>query len=79
MLIKEVEELLSMSSHTLRYYERMGLITPGRDSNGYRNYREEDIIRLKKIRYLRDLDIPIEDVVKIMNDNIDFQEVLEGQ
>lgn len=78
MLIKEVEELLSMSSHTLRYYERMGLITPSRDSNGYRNYREEDIIRLKKIRYLRDLDIPIEDVVKIMNDNIDFQEVLEG-
>lgn len=78
MLIKEVEDLLSMSSHTLRYYEKMGLINPARDSNGYRNYSEEDIVKLKKIRYLRDLDIPIEDIVKIMDESIDFQEVLEG-
>lgn len=78
MLIKEVEELLSMSSHTLRYYEKMGLISPNRDINGYRNYSDEDIVKLKKIRYLRDLDIPIENIVDIMNGNVDFQEVLEN-
>lgn len=78
MLIKEVEDLLSISSHTLRYYEKMGLINPDRDSNGYRNYSEQDVTKLKQIRYLRDLDIPIESIVDIVEGNIDFQEFLEN-
>ena len=43
MQIKEVQEKLKISSYTLRYYEKMGLIQPYRDENGYRNYNEEDI------------------------------------
>ena len=39
MQIKEVQEKLKISSYTLRYYEKMGLIQPYRDENGYRNYR----------------------------------------
>ena len=38
MQIKEVQEKLKISSYTLRYYEKMGLIQPYRDENGYRNY-----------------------------------------
>lgn len=52
MLIKEVEDLLQMTSYSLRYYERMGLIHPERDENGYRNYTSQDIQNLKKIRFL---------------------------
>ena len=74
MLIKEVEDLLSISSRTLRFYEKMGLINPDRDSNVYRNYSEQDVTKLKQIRYLRDLDIPIESIVDIVEGNIDFQE-----
>ena len=37
MQIKEVEELLDMTSYALRYSEKMGLIHPQRDDN-YRNY-----------------------------------------
>ena len=43
MQIKEVQEKLKISSYTLRYYEKMGLIQPYRDENGYRNYSEEAV------------------------------------
>ena len=64
MKIKEVEKQLSISSHALRYYEKMNLIHPQRDENGYRDYNMQDIERLKKIRFLRELEIPIEDISK---------------
>lgn len=48
MKIKEVEKQLSISSHALRYYEKMHLIHPHRDENGYRDYNMQDIDRLKK-------------------------------
>lgn len=49
MQIKEVQEKLKISSYTLRYYEKMGLIQPYRDENGYRNYNEEDIHKIERI------------------------------
>ena len=77
MQIKDVEELLQMTSYTIRYYEKIGLIHPQRDENGYRQYTNEDIRDLKKIRFLRDLEIPIEDIENILNHSQSFQEVLE--
>ena len=62
MQIKEVQEKLKISSYTLRYYEKMGLIQPYRDENGYRNYSEEDIHKIERIMFLRDINVPIEDV-----------------
>ena len=77
MLIKEVEQILQMSSYTIRYYERMGLIHPKRNENEYRNYSNEDIEQLKRIRFLRELEIPVEDISAILNDTSSFQKVLE--
>ena len=34
MTIKEVEELSNMTRANIRFYEKEGLITPQRDSNG---------------------------------------------
>ena len=53
MQIKEVQEKLKISSYTLRYYEKMGLIQPYRDENGYRNYNEEDIHNRKNYVFKR--------------------------
>lgn len=78
MQIKEVQEKLDISSYTLRYYEKMGLIKPFRDENGYRNYSENDIKILKKIRFLRELEIPIEDIQSIIEGNTTFQNVLDN-
>ena len=39
MKIGAFAELTGISAYTLRYYEKMGLIQPYRDENGYRNYK----------------------------------------
>jgi len=41
--IKEAAELLQLSTHTLRYYDEIGVLTPKREPNGYRYYSEVDI------------------------------------
>ena len=78
MQIKEVQEKLKISSYTLRYYEKMGLIQPYRDENGYRNYNEEDIHKIERIMFLRDINVPIEDIKDILDNKVTFQDVLEN-
>ena len=44
MTIKEVSQKYNISSDTLRYYERVGMIPPvTRTSGGIRDYTEEDL------------------------------------
>ena len=62
MTIKEVEELSNMTRANIRFYEKEGLITPQRDSNGYRNYTEQDVDILKRIRLLRTVHLGLEEI-----------------
>ena len=77
MKTSDLEKELKLSKHTIRYYEKEGLVTPQRDSNGYRNYSDEDIQTLKLVKFLRGLDISIDDVKAIINDELDFHECLK--
>lgn len=54
MQIKELSERTTVSARSLRYYEAQGLIEPRRDSNGYRNYDESLVERVKQIQQLLD-------------------------
>lgn len=50
MTIKEVEEQTGLSRSTIRFYEKEKLIEPLRnDKNGYRDYSETDVEKLKKL------------------------------
>lgn len=62
MTIREIEELSGMTRANIRFYEKEGLIAPERNSNGYRNYSEEDLSILKRIRLLRTLHLSLEDI-----------------
>ena len=77
MKIKEVEKKLQMNSQTIRYYDKLGFPNPKRDENGYRNYTMDDIKTLKKIRFLRELDIPLEMIERILLNQDEFQNILE--
>jgi DNA-binding transcriptional MerR regulator len=58
--IQQVTELTGLSSHTLRYYEKAGLIRAiERDSNSYRMYTEADLEWLRFLIRLRDTGMPI--------------------
>ena len=69
-----------MSRQNIRYYERMGLLEPARDdSNAYRDYSEEDVRRLKLIRMLRMLDMPLKDIQDIINEKVSLREAVRHQ
>lgn len=53
MKISEVEKKLGITRDALRYYEKEKLIVPLRDSNGYRNYCQDDL-RVKNILIIFD-------------------------
>jgi MerR family transcriptional regulator/heat shock protein HspR len=44
--------MVGIEAHTLRYYERLGLVQPERSSGNIRLYSEEDIDRLRYIKAL---------------------------
>lgn len=80
MTIKEVEERTGLARSNIRFYEKEKLIEPSRnDKNGYRDYSEQDIEIIKKIAYLRTLEIPIEDIRRIMSNKVSLMDVIEKQ
>jgi DNA-binding transcriptional MerR regulator len=61
MKIAEVSQHYGISSDTLRYYERVGLIPPvNRSENGIRDYNELDLRRVEFIKCMRSAGLPIE-------------------
>lgn len=77
MKTSDLERELGLSKYTLRYYEKEGLITPQRDNNGYRCYSDEDLQTLKLVKFLRSLNISIDDVKAIIHGKLDFHECLK--
>jgi MerR family transcriptional regulator/heat shock protein HspR len=66
-VISVAAELSGLHPQTLRTYERMGLITPGRTGGGGRRYSSEDIDRLRTIAQLTSTGIGIEGVRRILD------------
>ncbi len=78
MKINQVEELVGITKKNIRFYEEQGLVSPGRDpSNGYREYSLADVDRLTKIRLLRQLDIPCEEIRKVIEGVTSLDRCLE--
>lgn len=80
MTIKEVEERTGLSRSNVRFYEKEKLIEPSRnESNGYRDYSDNDVENIKKIAYLRTLGISIENIRSVISEKMTLQEVIERQ
>lgn len=76
MKINDVEKLLGITKANIRFYEKEHLITPSRTENGYRDYSESDIARLKDIIILRKLGIPVQQIEDILDGALPLQEAL---
>lgn len=53
MRIGELSRRAGVNAHQLRYYEAQGLLEADRGANGYREYDENAVLRVKQIRHLR--------------------------
>lgn len=80
MLINEVEHIVGISKKSIRYYEENNLLRPKRNSrNDYRIYDEDDIERLKKVKFLRELGVPIRELKMICNDEMSLKDCLKDR
>ena len=65
MKIAEVSEQYGLSSDTLRYYERVGLLPPvNRNESGIRDYNELDLRRVDFIKCMRSAGLPVEVLIE---------------
>ena len=65
MKIAAVSEQYGISTDTLRYYERVGLIPPvNRNESGIRDYDELDLRRVEFIKCMRSAGLPIEVLIE---------------
>lgn len=80
MRISEVEKLVGVSKKNIRFYEEQGLLSPGRESqNGYRSYNENDINDLRRVKLLRRLAVPIEDIRRLKEGRLSLKDCMERQ
>lgn len=63
MKINEVEALVGITKKNIRFYEEEGLLSPPRNSqNGYRIYGSEEVEILQRIKLMRKLGVPLEEI-----------------
>jgi DNA-binding transcriptional MerR regulator len=65
--IQEVAEMTGFTAHTLRYYEKIGLLESiGRHENGHRRYDEDDLGWIHFLKLLRGTGMPIQQMQQFM-------------
>ena len=80
MKIYQVEELVGITKKNIRFYEDEGLLNPKRDpQNDYRDYSLEDVNRLERIKLLRKLSVPIEEIRLLFEGKGSFKSCMENQ
>ena len=68
MKINEVESLGGVTKKNIRFYEAEGLLAPRRNSeNGYRDYGEPEVETLRRIKLLRKLGLPLEEIRQMLS------------
>lgn len=78
MKIREVEEKTGMSRANIRFYEKEGLLNRiARDKINYREYTEEDVEQLRRIRILRLLEVPMEEISLYRDDKTKLNQIIK--
>ncbi|WP_456271188.1 MerR family transcriptional regulator [Bacillus sp. AK031] len=62
--IGELSKLIGISEHTLRFYEKEGLVVPARDKNNIRYYSEENKLWSEFILHMKETGMSVEDLKK---------------
>lgn len=66
--VGEAAKAVNTTSETLRHYDRIGLVKPSKKDEwtNYRYYTEQDIVRLNTVRALQHMDLPLQEIKKVL-------------
>lgn len=68
LLIHDLSKQLDITTKTIRYYEKVGILKPERNtSNNYRVYTEKDIKKLDFIKRARAMNFSVDEIKQIIN------------
>ncbi len=74
--IREAAEKSGISSYTLRYYEKMGLLPPPKRKNsGFRSYTDKDIRFLTFLKSLKETGMSLDDINEFVKDGCIFDKI----
>ncbi|WP_328930134.1 MerR family transcriptional regulator [Streptomyces sp. NBC_00190] len=77
--IAEVARMSGVTARTLRHYDEIGLLLPARiGANGHRYYGERQLLLLQQILVLRALGLGLEDIGRVLAEQVDEVEALRG-
>ena len=78
--VKQLAQLAGISRRTLHYYDQIGLLCPSSHAaNGYRQYRQQDLLRLQQILFYKELGLSLKDIQSILNQpDFDVLQALQG-
>ena len=79
MLIRDLERKTGLDRATIRFYEKEGFIEPNRKDNGYREYTQEHLSHLLKIKLLRQLGMSLETIKGLQRGTEDFDLALSAR
>lgn len=65
--IKQVSEMVGISTDTLRYYESKGLLSPQRKNNAYRSYSQKDLRDIQYITVLKYAQFSLAEIQQIVS------------
>ena len=65
--IGEIASLSGLTQRTIRYYMELGLLPEERSSGGQRNFTNNDLVYLKRIKELKALGFSLEEIGKIIS------------
>lgn len=70
MKINDVIKQVDLTKRAIKYYEEKGLLHVAKDTNGYRNYTEENIETLKTISVYRKLGLSLNNIYRLIQKRI---------
>ena len=77
MKINEVEAIVGVTRRNIRFYEKEGLLSPARNNqNGYREYGDAEVEELERIKLLRKLGVPLDEIRRMQRGDVTVSDAM---
>src|ERR1700722_14720372 len=68
LTVKQLAAISGVTVRTLHHYDELGLLTPAAvGANGYRYYGREELLRLQRILFHRELGVPLGSIAALLD------------